>query len=152
MAVTRKKTASKKSVAKKTVARKAVAKKTAAKKTTARKTAVKKPAIKKGAVNETFSKTQLMSTIADDVGITKKQVGEVFESLTEVIERHVKKRGVGVFMLPGMLKIKTIRKPAVKARKGINPFTKEEMMFKAKPARTVVKVLPLKKLKEMVNV
>ncbi len=52
-------------------------------------------------------------------------------------------------MLPGLLKITTVRKPAVKARKGINPFTKEEAMFKAKPATTVVKVRPLKKLKDM---
>ena len=65
------------------------------------------------------------------------------------IEGHIKKRAVGEFVLPALLKIATVRKPATKARKGINPFTKEEVMFKAKPATTVVKVRPLKKLKDM---
>ena len=69
---------------------------------------------------------------------------------TVSIEGHVKKNAVGEFVLPGLLKITTVRKPAVKARKGINPFTKEEVMFKAKPATTVVKVRALKKLKDMV--
>ncbi|MDA7670231.1 HU family DNA-binding protein [Akkermansiaceae bacterium] len=66
-----------------------------------------------------------------------------------MIEGHIKKRAVGEFVLPGLLKIVTVRKPATKARMGINPFTKEEVMFKAKPASTAVKVRPLKKLKEM---
>ena len=74
----------------------------------------------------------------------------VLDSLTEVIEAHVKKNAVGEFVLPGLLKVSTVRKPATKARKGINPFTKEEVTFKAKPASTVVKVRPLKKLKDMV--
>jgi nucleoid DNA-binding protein len=61
----------------------------------------------------------------------------------------VKKRSVGEFALPGLLKVTTVKKPAKKARKGINPFTGEETMFKAKPASIQVKVRPLKKLKEM---
>ena len=66
-----------------------------------------------------------------------------------LIERDLKK-GPGIFNLVGMMKIKMVYKPAVAARKGINPFTKEEVIFKAKPARNVVKVQPLKMLKDMV--
>jgi nucleoid DNA-binding protein len=101
-------------------------------------------------VKEKSSKTQILDLIATNTGLSRKQVGSVVESLTEVIEAHVKKNAVGEFVLPGLLKISTVRKPAVKARKGINPFTKEEVMFKAKPATTVVKIRPLKKLKDMV--
>jgi len=67
-----------------------------------------------------------------------------------LIESDIGKRGPGVFTVPGLMKIKVVRKPATKARKGINPFTGVEMMFKAKPARNVVKVQALKGLKEMV--
>lgn len=98
-----------------------------------------------------MTKTAVFSQIADDTELTKKQVAAVFESLTDIINGHVKKNAAGVFTVPGLMKIKTVRKPATKARKGINPFTGEETMFKAKPARTVVKVLPLKKLKDMAN-
>jgi nucleoid DNA-binding protein len=101
-------------------------------------------------VKEKSSKTQILDTIATSTGLSRKQVGTVIESLSEVIEAHVKKNAVGEFVLPGLLKITTVRKPAVKARKGINPFTKEEVTFKAKPATTVVKVRALKKLKDMV--
>ncbi|BCU79716.1 HU family DNA-binding protein [Luteolibacter sp. LG18] len=101
-------------------------------------------------VKERFSKTQILDEIAASTSLTRKQVSAVLDSLTDVIESHVNKRAVGEFVLPGLLKINTIKKPAVKARKGINPFTKEEVTFKAKPASTVVKVRPLKKLKDMV--
>ena len=101
-------------------------------------------------IKDKLSKTQILDQIAESTGLTRKQVASVVDSLTEVIEAHVNKRAVGEFVLPGLLKISTVRKPAVKARKGINPFTKEEVMFKAKPASTAVKVRPLKKLKDMV--
>lgn len=97
-----------------------------------------------------FTKTQILDSIAESTGLSRKQVGAVLDGLSDVIEAHVKKNAVGEFVLPGLLKVSTVRKPAVKARKGINPFTKEEVMFKAKPASTVVKVRPLKKLKDMV--
>lgn len=100
-------------------------------------------------VKEKQSKTQIVDQIAEATGLSRKQVSGVIEKLTDVIESHVMKNAVGEFILPGLLKISTVRKPAVKARKGINPFTKEEVMFKAKPATTVVKVRPLKKLKDM---
>ena len=108
-------------------------------------------ATKKAAtVTAKFNKTQILDTIAGNTGLTRKQVASVFDGLGDVIESHVNKKAVGEFVLPGLLKISTVKKPAVKARKGISPFTKEEVTFKARPASTVVKVRPLKKLKEMV--
>jgi nucleoid DNA-binding protein len=102
------------------------------------------------AISDPMNKTQILSAISEETGLSKKEVGAVFEELSSLIERHIKKRGAGTFTLPGLFKITTQRKPAVKARKGINPFTGEETMFKAKPARTVIKVRPLKKMKDMV--
>lgn len=104
---------------------------------------------KQASVKERYNKTQILDEIAESTGLSRKQVSSVLEGLSSVIESHVKKNAVGEFVLPGILKINSIRKPAVKARKGINPFTKEEVTFKAKPATTVIKVRPLKKLKDM---
>jgi nucleoid DNA-binding protein len=101
------------------------------------------------ALKEKMTKTQIIATIADNTQLSKKQVGDVMAELELLIERSIKKRAVGEFTLPGLMKITTVKKPAVKARKGINPFTKEEVMFKAKPASVAVKVRPLKKMKEM---
>ncbi|MBC8148366.1 DNA-binding protein [bacterium] len=101
------------------------------------------------ATKERYTKTQILDQIGEETELSRKQVAAVLESLSGVIEGHIKKRAVGEFVLPGLLKIVTVRKPATKARMGINPFTKEEVMFKAKPASTAVKVRPLKKLKEM---
>ncbi|MFT4767125.1 MAG: nucleoid DNA-binding protein [Glaciecola sp.] len=122
-------------------------KKVAAKKAPAKKAAapVKKPA---PALKEKMTKTQVLASIAESTGLSKKQVGDVMAELETLIERSVKKRAVGEFTLPGLMKITTVKKPAVKARKGINPFTGEETMFKAKPASVAVKVRPLKKMKE----
>ena len=98
-----------------------------------------------------FNKTQILEHISASTGVSKKQVSAVLDSLADVIQLHVNKKSVGEFVLPGILKISTVKKPAVKARKGISPFTKEEVMFKAKPASMVVKVRPLKKLKDWVG-
>ena len=103
------------------------------------------------AVKQPMTKAQLLSAIAEETGLTRNQVTSVMESLGGQIQRHVKKRGPGTFTLPGLLKIKTMRKPARKARKGVNPFTGEETTFAAKPAHTVVKIQPLKGLKDMVG-
>jgi len=81
---------------------------------------------------------------------TKSEILSVLESLEGLIAKELKPRGAGYFNLPGLLKIKVVKKPARKARKGVNPFTGEEMMFKAKPASKGIKVLPLKGLKSMV--
>jgi nucleoid DNA-binding protein len=131
-------------------AKKAPAKKAAPKKAAATK---KAPAAKSAskAVTARFGKTQLLAEIAETTELSKKQVSEVLDQLTSIIERHVSKKGPGEFVLPGIFKINTVHKPARKARKGINPFTGEETTFKAKPASTVVKIRPLKKLKEFVQ-
>ena len=128
----------------KVAAKKAPAPKAAAKKAPAVKAA---PAVVK-AIAERQNKTQMLQQIADATELNKKQVQAVLDELTNIIEGHIKKKGIGEFVLPGLLKITTVKKPATKARKGINPFTKEEVTFKAKPASISVKVRPLKKLKE----
>jgi len=94
------------------------------------------------------TKSEIMTQLATDAGISKKDAGAVLASLTTMMGKSLKKSGV--FQLPGLLKVKVVTKPATKARKGVNPFTGEEMMFKAKPARKVVKVMALKALKDMV--
>lgn len=120
----------------------------AVKKKTAKKTAKKKVAAK--AVKTATTKAETFSFIAEKTGLTKKDVGAVFENLGSLIKRDLRRNGPGVYTIPGLMKIKVVRKPATKARKGVNPFTGEAMVFKAKPARNVVKVLPLKALKDMV--
>ena len=96
-----------------------------------------------------LSKSQIIAAIAENTGLARKQVNSVFASLAEQVGYAVGKKGPGAFALPGLVKIKVVHKPATKARKGINPFTKQETIFKAKPARNVIKVRPLKALKDM---
>ena len=135
---------------KKAAAKKAPAKKKAAKKAPAKKPAAKAPA-KVKAISTKMTKTQIVGSIADNTGLSKKQVSDVMQQLENLIEGSIKKRGAGEFTIPGLMKVTTVRKPAVKARKGINPFTGEGTMFKAKPASTAVKIRPLKKMKEFAN-
>lgn len=123
----------------------------AAKKPTKKASSKKAPTTRKiTAVREAMTKSTIMNEISENTGLSKKQVSSVLDELTVLIERHIKKRAVGKFTLPGLMKIEVKRKPATKARKGINPFTGEETVFKAKPARNVVKIRPLKKVKDMV--
>lgn len=96
-------------------------------------------------------KSEVLAEIAEASGLTKKQVQTVFEALAETVKNHLGKKGPGIFVVPGLIKLRVVRKPATKAKKGINPFTKEEIMIKAKPARNVVKASPLKGLKDMVS-
>lgn len=100
---------------------------------------------------EPLTKTKLLQTITENTSVAKKDVTAVVESLSEIINAHVKPKAAGKLNFFGLFVIEVRTKPAVKARKGINPFSGEEMMFKAKPARKVVKIKPLKKLKEMVE-
>jgi nucleoid DNA-binding protein len=106
-------------------------------------------ATKGKAAKKPTTKSELLSHIAEKTDLKRKDVSAVFEELATMIKRDLKS-GPGVFNVFGLMKVKVVRKPATPARKGINPFTKEEVMFKAKPARNVVKVLPLKTLKDMV--
>ena len=93
--------------------------------------------------------SEILAGIAATTELSRKQVASVFEALSGLIKTNVGKKGPGTFVVPGLMKILVIQKPATKAHKGINPFTKEEVMFKAKPARKVIKVRPLKALKDM---
>ncbi|MEQ9207412.1 MAG: HU family DNA-binding protein [Phycisphaerales bacterium] len=150
MAKKTKKKAARKPAAKKTAARKP-AKKAPAKKTAAKKApAAKKPARITAAKDKPRTKSEVLSVIADHVGISKKEAAQVFDVMGDMIQVDLKKGSCGAFNVPGMMKVSVQRKPATKARKGVNPFTKEEMVFKAKPARNVVKVRPLKALKDRV--
>jgi nucleoid DNA-binding protein len=135
---TAKKKATKKKTAKKKVAKRAVKKATAPEKN-----------IK--AIKDAYTKTQLYAHISEETGLARKDVAKVFDSLGDVINGHVKNRGAGEFKVPGLLKIKVNKKPATKARKNVpNPFRPGELMdVAAKPARKVVKILPLKALKDM---
>lgn len=96
------------------------------------------------------TKTDILNQIAHDTSLSRKQVTSVFESLERMIAKELRPRGAGSFNFPGLLKIKLVKKPAKKSRKGINPFTGEEMTFKAKPASKSVRILPFKKLKDMI--
>jgi len=97
------------------------------------------------------TKSEIYARIVDDTGLSRKDVAAVFESLSGQIKKNLGGRGApGTFTIPGLLKLRVVKKPAKKARKGINPFTGEEMMFKAKPASRAVKALALKGLKDMV--
>ena len=97
-----------------------------------------------------LTKSEILASIAQTTELSRKQVSAVFDAFSGLIKANVGKKGPGMFVVPGLMKIMVIQKPAVKAHKGINPFTKEEVMFKAKPARKVIKVRPLKALKDMV--
>ena len=95
------------------------------------------------------TKSEILASIAKTTELSRKQVASVFDALSGLIKKNVGKKGPGMFVVPGLMKIVVIQKPAIKARKGINPFTKQEQMFKAKPARKVIKVRPMKALKDM---
>ena len=95
------------------------------------------------------TKSEILATICKDTGLSRKQVSSVFDSLSGVIRKSL--RGNGLFTLPGLLKLKVVKKPATKAREGINPFTGEKTMLKAKPASKKVRAAALKGLKEFVN-
>ena len=133
---------------KKATAKKSVAKAKAAPKAKAAASTKSPVAIK--AVNKPRTKSEIMTALSDNTGLSRKEVGAIFNALGEVIGLDVGKKGPGIFTVPGLMKITRIHKPATKARKGVNPFTGEEQMFKAKPARNVVKVRARKALKEMV--
>jgi len=96
------------------------------------------------------SKGEFFTTIAEQVEMPRKQIASVFDAMGRVLAADLGKGGPGLVNVAGLMKVTVVRKPATKARKGINPFTKQEVMFKAKPARNVIKVRPLKSLKGMV--
>ena len=106
-------------------------------------TTLKKPA-------KAMTKGEIVTGIADATGLTRKDVNAVFEAMAAQIKKSLGRSGPGAYTVPGLMKVTVQRKPPTQARKGINPFTGEETMFKAKPVRNVVKIRPLKHLKDMV--
>ncbi len=126
-----------------------------AKKKTVKKTAAAKPApvakkYKFTKVEKARTKSEIFANLAENTDMTKKDIAAVFDCLSAMIAKDIKKAGPQMFTLPGLAKITVQRKPKTKARPGVNPFTGEKITIKAKPARNVVKVRPLKGLKEMV--
>jgi nucleoid DNA-binding protein len=114
------------------------------------KKSARKPAPKTAAkqVKSVLSKSALVHHLAGTSGAAAKDVRAVIAALEETIRASISKKGPRTFVLPGLLKITAVAVPAKKARKGINPFTGEETVFKAKPATVKVKVRPMKKLKD----
>ncbi len=97
-----------------------------------------------------MTKTEILAALCDATDLNKQQVAGLLDAMGKLIGKNLSEDGPGVFNIPGLMKIKVVRKPATEEREGINPFTKEKTIFKAKPARNVVKILPLKGLKDMV--
>tara|TARA_B100000809_G_scaffold257063_1_gene297986 strand:- start:793 stop:1101 length:309 start_codon:yes stop_codon:yes gene_type:complete len=97
-----------------------------------------------------MTKSEVMASLSEASELSKQQVAKLLEALSGLISKNLQNEGPGVFTVPGLMKIKVVRKPATEEREGINPFTKEKTTFQAKPARNVVKISPLKGLKDMV--
>ena len=97
-----------------------------------------------------MTKTEMIAALAESTGLTKQQVVSVFDELAKLMKKELGEEGAGMLSIFNLLKVKVVRKPATPERKGINPFTKEETVFKAKPASNAVKLVPLSGLKELV--
>jgi len=96
------------------------------------------------------TKAEIYTTLAEKTGLSKKDISSVFTAMNEMIGKELGKKGPGTFVVPSLLKLRVVRKAATKAKQGINPFTKDPMTIKAKPARNVIKAVPLKALKDLV--
>jgi nucleoid DNA-binding protein len=126
---------------------------------TAKKAAKKKVAVQKSAAAPRLkaiatkqTKTQIISTIAEETGLSKKEITTVFGSLDSLITRHMQRRGSGEITIPDTgIKVRRVIKPRTKARMGRNPATGEAIKIPAKPAKTVVKVTALKALKDKIS-
>ena len=97
-----------------------------------------------------LSKSQFVEAMAKKSGLSKKEVVAALEALNATVAQELGKRGAGEVIIPGLLRLAIVEKPATSEHQGINPFTKEPMTYKAKPARKVIKVRPLKGLKDAV--
>ncbi|MCB9838269.1 MAG: HU family DNA-binding protein [Phycisphaeraceae bacterium] len=145
---TRKSTARK--ATRKSATRSTPRKKATRRTTTRKKTAAARPSLKMTQTSKPRTKAEIYRLISEATELTRQQVASVFECMGEIIEKDLKKGGPGAVNMAGLMKVTVQRKPAVPKRKGINPFTGEEQWFKAKPARNVVKIRPLKSLKDRV--
>ncbi len=109
-----------------------------------------KTAPKASTAKKARSKSQLYSDISTATDLTKRQVASVFDAMAHFMKKDLSSRGPELFVVPGLMKVTVRKKPATKARPGVNPFTGEKIMIKAKPASRVVKIRPMKNLKAMV--
>ena len=104
----------------------------------------------KGSTAKAATRGEIFANLSERSGLSKQEIASVFTAISDLVSRELGKKGPGLFVIPGLLKLKVVRKPATKAKQGVNPFTKEPMTIKAKPARNVVKAVPMKALKELV--
>jgi len=149
-----KKSSKKKPVALKTkAAKKSTLKAKKASKPAKQAKIAKAPQLKKItlSVKKPLTKSQTLEHLANATGLKRKEVANILEAIVSLMEAHLSKKGPGEMNFAGILKCRLVHKPATKARQGINPFTGEPMTFAAKPARSVIKIRPLKKLKELVS-
>lgn len=102
-------------------------------------------------ITEPLNKTGLIAFVAERTELSNREVRDVLSAMDEAAKASLHKKGAGQFTIPGLLKITSVKVPAKPRRKGINPFTKEEQVFAAKPACTKIKVRPLKALKDAAN-
>jgi len=119
-----------------------------------RKKATRKKATRKaatGAAKKALTKTEIYTHLSEQTELSKRDVKGIFDELTTLAGKHLGSRGPGQFTIPGLCKMTVKVRPARKARKGVNPFTGEEMTFKAKPKSKTVKIRPVKALKDMVS-
>ena len=112
---------------------------------------MKRGSVKIPLATKNRTKTEIYGIISEITDLPKSKVGEVFDALSLLVEMDLGKKGPQQFTIPGLCKFTTTVKPATPERPGRNPFTGEEIMIKAKPARRVVKIRPLKALKDMVT-
>jgi nucleoid DNA-binding protein len=97
-----------------------------------------------------MTKSQFVTSLADKSGLNKKQASSALDTINAMVAQQLGKRGPGEVLIPGLLKLNVIEKPATRKHEGVNPFTKEPMTYQAKPARKVIKVRPLKALKDAI--
>jgi nucleoid DNA-binding protein len=98
-----------------------------------------------------LTKSQVISELAEATELDRKSINRVFDGLTDIIKKQLGSRGPGEFVIPGIIKLRAVKKPATKERPGINPFTKEPIVIKAKPASKKIRASALKALKDLVQ-
>jgi DNA-binding protein HU-beta len=98
-----------------------------------------------------LTKAQVVAELAAGTSLDKKTIGKVFETLTDLVKKQLGAKGPGEFVLPGLVKLKAVKKAATKDRQGINPFTKQPMTIKGKPASKKVRATVVKALKDMIQ-
>ncbi len=112
--------------------------------------AARKAEPKGAASKKAATKSEIFGALAEKTGLKKSDIASVFAAMSEAIAKDLGKKGSGIFVVPGLLKLKVVRKPATKEKQGVNPFNGQPMTIKAKPARNVIKAVPLKALKDLV--